>query len=193
MYQGEAHLISEKERIYLEYLVLHCQHRDTKAWEELIRLYEKRLFYFAKQMVGQHQDALNVMQETWMKVYRSIHRLGNPDSLTPWLYKIARNMSLKYLRSHRKDIFIDDCYMSDMPSQQEQADMSYTAERIHHGLQLLTHAHREALALFYLEDFSLQEIADILSVPIGTVRSRLHYAKRSLKAVLEKEKDNGTL
>lgn len=183
-------MVSEKERIYLEYLVLHCQHRDKKAWEKLICLYEKRLFYFIRQTVGQYQDALNVLQDTWLKAYRSIHRLRHPASLTPWLYKIARNMSMSYLRSRRNDILFEDCCQADLPLPDEDAADSYAAEQVHHGLKLLTLPHREVLVLYYLEDLSLQEIADVLSVPIGTVRSRLHYAKRSLKTVLEKEKEN---
>lgn len=186
-------MISEKERIYLEYLVLHCRHRDKKAWEELIRLYEKRLFYFIRQIVGQHQDALNVMQDTWLKAYNSIHRLRNPASLTSWLYRIARNRSLKLLCTRRKAISLEDCYETDLLPSDMQINGSYAAEQVHHGLKHLTVAHREALALFYLEDFSLQEIAEILGIPIGTVRSRLYYAKRSLKTFLEKEKDNGSI
>lgn len=185
-------MISDKERIYLEFLVLHCRHRDRKAWEELICFYEKRLFYFIQQTVGQHQDALNVMQDTWLKAYYSIHRLRDPASLTPWLYKIARTMSLKYLRSRRKEISFEDCCETELLRQDEETADSYAADQIHRGLKLLTVSHREALVLYYLEDFSLQEIADILGIPIGTVRSRLHYAKRSLKTVLEKEKENGS-
>ncbi len=186
-------MISEKERIYLEYLVLHCQHREPEAWEELIDLYEKRLLYFVLQMVEQHQDALNVMQETWLKAFRSVHKIRQPASLTPWLYRIARNMALQFLRSNHKALSIDNSLDLESVVCDDTPEESYAAEQVHRGLKLLTPAHREALALYYLEDFSLQQIADILSVPIGTVRSRLHYAKHSLKVIIEKEKENGSI
>ncbi len=183
-------MISEKERVYLEYLVLQCRHKDQRAWNEMIRHYEKRLFYFIFQLVGHHQDALNILQNTWLKAFRSIHRLCEPTSLTPWLYQIARNTALQFLRSHHKTSSIECYFESDPVVCDAEPEESYAAEQVHRSLKKLSHAHREALALYYLEDFSLQEIADILSVPVGTVRSRLYYAKRSLKSVLEKEKEN---
>lgn len=186
-------MVSEKERVYLELLVLHCQHRDAAAWNELIGLYEKRLFYFILQMVQQHPDALNVLQDTWLKAFRSIHRLDRPASLTPWLYQIARNTALQFLRSCHTTASIDSRLDWEPAVCDDPPDQLYAAEQIHRGLKLLTHAHREVLALYYLEDFSLQEIAEILSIPVGTVRSRLHYAKRSLKAMIEKEKEHGSI
>lgn len=183
---------SEKERIYLEYLVLHCQHHDGQAWQELVNLYEKRLFYFVKQIVGQHSDALNVLQEVWLKAFRSIGQLQEPSVLTAWLYRIARNASLTFLRRKHNGVFIEECDDDQLPDLTEPVEVdSYAAEKIHHALQCLTWPHREVLTLYYLEDFRLQEIAVILSIPVGTVRSRMHYAKKALKAALEKENGHG--
>lgn len=176
---------NEKESIFLEYLVLHCQHRDKAAWEELVGLYEKRLYYFIKQMVGSHEEALNILQETWLKAYYSMHRLREPACLTAWLYTIARRMALQNLRRRGDPMSLDDC--PDVPAREESAEKNFSVEEVHHGLKQLTLPHREALVLFYLEDFSLLQIAEILNIPVGTVRSRLHYAKKSLRNILEKE------
>lgn len=185
-------MVSEKERVYLEYLVLHCQHKDSAAWNELIALYENRLFYFILQIVQQHPDALNVLQDTWLKAFRSISRLRDPASLTPWLYQIARTMALQFLRSRQRELPFSRDFDTEEPVRDDKPDEFYAEDEIHRGLKSLTPAHREVLILFYFENLSLQQIADIICVPVGTVRSRLHYAKCSLKAVLEKEKENGT-
>ena len=183
-------MVSEKKRVYLEYLVLQCQHKDQDAWNEVIRLHEKRLYYLILQLVDHHHDALNVLQNTWLKAYRSIHLLREPVSLTSWLYRIARNTTLEFLRFHRKDISLAFCDDLNLESKDDRPGLSYAAEQVHKGLKSLSLLHREALVLCYLEDFSLHEISNILSVPIGTVRSRLYYAKRSLRAIIEKEKEN---
>lgn len=179
---------TEKENIYLEYLVLRCRHRDRAAWEDLIGRYEKRLYYFIRQVVGRHDDALNILQETWLKAYYSMHRLREPAALAPWLYTIARHCTYRFMRSQRRDVPLPDRTENELQAPAEPEE-SFAVEQVHQGLKSLTPAHREVLVLFYMEDFSMQQIAEILKIPMGTVRSRLHYAKRSLKTVLEKEID----
>lgn len=177
---------SEKEKIYLEYLVLHCQHRDSAAWEELVGLYEKRLYYFLRQLVQSHEEALNLLQDTWLKAYRSIHRLREPAAIGAWLYRIARNAALKSRHARRGEVLLQES-AAEILAEDDYPEEMYSAEEVHRGLQLLSEAHREVLVLFYLENFSLQQAADILNIPIGTVRSRLHFAKINLKSKLEKE------
>lgn len=185
-------MTTEKERIYLAYLVLHCQYRDSQAWQELVDLYEQRLFYFVRQLVRQEADALNVMQDVWLKVFRSIGQLNEPAALTPWLYRVARNAALVFLRRRHREAFIEDCRDAFEPMMVEEPEKSnYAADQVHRGLASLSLPHREVLTLFYLEDFTLQEIAAVLAIPVGTARSRMHYAKKALKTVLEKETEDG--
>ena len=179
---------SEKEAIYYELLVLRCRRRDKTALEELIRHWEKRLFYYIRRLVDDEQDAWDILQKTWLKVIRKIGSLKEPRSLPAWLYRIARNTAISYIRSeYSKRILVDEIEEIPVNEKNEREIRFENAERVHYGLSKLSLPHREVLTLHFLEDLSVEEIAKVIEVPPGTVKSRLHYATRALRSVLEKE------
>lgn len=180
--------MTEKERIHAELLALRCRRGEPGALEELVHAWEDRLFYYIRRLVPGEEDAWDALQETWMKVLRGIGKLRQPERLSPWLYTIARASAMDRMRavySTRPEEAVDgevlDEFADDAPEEFEDA------ERVHRGLDRISLAHREALTLFFLEDFSIDEIAGVLGIPAGTVKSRLHHAKRALRAVLERE------
>jgi RNA polymerase sigma-70 factor (ECF subfamily) len=177
-----------KKTIYYEYLVFRCRHHDRQAWRELVRLFEDRLFYYIRQIIVDEHDSLNTLQETWIRVFRSIHQIKDPARLPAWLFHIARNAALACLKKRCIFISYDDGFISD-DSVKESHDLLHgiSAEQVHLALGKLPLQHREVLLLFFLENLSIKESADILCIPEGTVRSRLHYAKKALKTLLEKE------
>jgi RNA polymerase sigma-70 factor, ECF subfamily len=179
--------MTEKERIYAELLALRCRRGDKGALEELVRVWEDRLFYFIRRLVPREEDAWDALQETWMKVARSIGKLKQPDRLTSWLYAIARTSAMDHMRAlyanHREEP-VDSEALEQFPDEVVEFE---DAERVHRGLDRISLPHREVLTLHFLEDFSIEEIAGILGISAGTVKSRLHYAKRALRAILEHE------
>ena len=101
-------MTSEKESIYYELLVLRCRRREKDALEELIGNWERRLFYYVRRLVGNEEDAWDILQQTWLKVIRGIGRLQQPRSLPTWLYRIARNTAMSHLRvEYSKRAFLD--------------------------------------------------------------------------------------
>jgi len=181
-------LRTDKEAIYYQLLVLRCQRGDKAALEELIRNWEKRLFYYVRRLVDEEEDAWDILQEIWLKVFRGIRRLRDPRSLPGWLYAIARNTAMSHLRleyAHRP-LQVES---ENLLSSEESAEEFHfeDAQQVHYGLNKLTLPHREVLTLFFLQDLSIEEIAAVLGVPAGTVRSRLYYAKRALRDILEQE------
>lgn len=179
---------SEKKSIYYELLVLRCQRKDKGSLEELIHLFEKQIFYYIKRLVENEADAWNTLQETWIKVIRSIKQIREPKSLPTWLYSIARKTAMSHLRSkYSKEAFID-C-STDITKIEDNAQnlLFDNAEQVHYGLSKISLPHREALTLFFLQDLTLEQIAEVLNISIGTVKSRLYYAKHALKEVLAKE------
>ena len=183
--------MTEKQAIYYELLVLRCQRGHADAFQDLVRSWEKRLFYYIRRLIDDEQDAWQVLQETWVKVLAGIKKLRQPRKLPSWLYTIARNTAIGHLRKEYKrqakaQHNVQLCDIEDTANNFTFDD----AQQVHFGLARISLHHREALTLFFLQDLSIEEIAEVLQIPVGTVKSRLYHAKRALKAVLEKEAEN---
>jgi RNA polymerase sigma-70 factor (ECF subfamily) len=176
------------EAIYQELLVLRCRRGEKAALEELVHTWENRLLYFIRRLVDQEQDAWDVLQQTWLRVLSGIGALREPQRLGPWLYCVARHATFDHghiRATYRR--FLKDYQATAPADEAPDREGVENAEQLHRGLVQLPVPQREVLTLFFLEDFSIDEIAQILDVPAGTVKSRLHYAKKALRAVLGKE------
>ncbi|UCG58354.1 MAG: RNA polymerase sigma factor [Phycisphaerales bacterium] len=180
--------MTEKQATYYELLILRCRRGRRDALEELVRRWEMRLFYYIRRLVEDEQDAWQVLQDTWVSVLGGIGKLRQPRTLPAWLYRIARNTAISHRRrnSIRQTLPLQDAAPDGI---EESADgpLFEDAEQVHYGLARISLHHREVLTLFFLQDLSTEEIADVLEIPRGTVRSRLYHAKRALKAILERE------
>jgi RNA polymerase sigma-70 factor (ECF subfamily) len=176
------------EAIYQELLTLRCRRGEHAALEELVRIWERRLLYFIRRLVDREQDAWDVLQQTWLRVLSGIAKLREPQSLGPWLYHVARHAAFDHGQvgaNYRR--FLKEYQAAAAGEEAPEREDFETAEQLHRGLVQLHVPHREVLTLFYLEDFSIDDIAQVLEVPPGTVKSRLHHAKKALRAVLGKE------
>ena len=178
--------MTEKQAIYYELLVLRCSQGRRDAQEELVRTWERKLFYYIRRLVDDEQDAWQVLQEAWVKVLRGIAGLEEPRGLPAWLYGIARNTAFSHLRAR----YAEQARMerqADLPEAQavDEGFEFENAEQVHYGLERLSVQHRDVLTLYFLQDLSLEEIAQVQGVPVGTVKSRLYYAKRALRTALD--------
>jgi len=178
--------LTEKQAIYYELLALKCSQGRKDAQEELVRTWERRLFYYIHRLVDDEQDAWQVLQETWVKVLRGIAGLEEPRRLPAWLYGIARNTAFSHLRARYAEQALME-RQADLPEAKalDEGLEFENAEQVHYGLGRLTVQHRDVLTLYFLQDLSLEEIAQVQGVPVGTVKSRLYYAKRALRAALD--------
>lgn len=174
----------DKQLIESELQVVRWQRGDRAAFEGLVKLWEQSLFYYLRRLVTSEADAWELLQETWLKVLKSLGSLRDPGAFPAFLYRTARNAAIARLR--RPEFF-------ELSSEAEQicddrgadpiADLD-DAEQIHHALEQLPLLQREALTLFFLRELSLEEMAVLLGVPVGTVKSRLHYAKQAMRKIL---------
>ena len=183
--------MGESERILDELLVLRCRRGDPGAWRELIARWERRLFYYVRKLVGGERDAWDVLQQTWLAAYKALPSLHEPRALRAWLYRIAHRQAVSHLRRAGAAPDADAAGIADAAEVIDGAgdDVSFgaeTAEQVHAGLARLSLAHREVLTLHFLEDVSVDEIAAVLGVPAGTVKSRLFHARRALRAAIER-------
>lgn len=180
------------DRLYERLLVLRCQAGDdAAAFEELVGCYGPRLrFYLRKMVGGDAHRAEDVLQDVWFDVFRGITRLNDPAALATWLYRIARDRAYRELRRRRvphQPIETVEAELTPTARDDSPDDREFTPEdagRVHAALDRLAPEHREALVLRFVQQMSYEQIADVTGRPVGTVRSRLHYARRALRAAL---------
>jgi RNA polymerase sigma-70 factor (ECF subfamily) len=182
----------DKDLIYQELLVLRCQRGERAALEELIVTWERKLLYFIRRLGHKEADAWDVLQQTWIRVLRGFAGLKEPRNLTSWLYRIARNTAFSHgqMRSHERERLEELPPAADAGEDPGPRTID-DAEQIHHGLLQLALPQREVLTLYFLESMTVEQIAQVLEVPAGTVKSRLYHARNALRAVLTKEDGHG--
>ncbi len=171
----------------LQVLVRRCQRGDAAAFEELFRRFQPRLRYYVHRLDadGNHTD--DTLQEIWAKVVRGIGSLRDRRAFVAWLYTIARNEVYGRAKAKNPLVELTEEHLESLTDDPEPVFREEDAVRIHQALETLNPAHREILTLCFLEELSRHEIAGILGLHPGTVKSRLHYAKQALRQELERE------
>ncbi|MBI3462375.1 MAG: sigma-70 family RNA polymerase sigma factor [Planctomycetes bacterium] len=169
-----------------EWIARRCQLGEPEAFADLVRELERPLLYFAQKLLGNEDSALDVLQEVWLNAFQTIRRLDNPRVLRPWLYRMTRGLAIDRIRKDQSDERLQRVYAEQAASAAEEpAFDEEDAAAVHQALDTLDVKHREVLVLCFLEDMTIAEIASIVGCPEGTVKSRIHHAKRALKAALQ--------
>jgi RNA polymerase sigma-70 factor (ECF subfamily) len=182
-------LPSRKDLLRSELLAIQYRRGDSEAMDELVLIWQDPLYYYVRRLIPDDEEALDVMQDVWLRVLRRFRQLRNPAAFPAWLFQVARSVAYGRVRKSRRE---EARVLDHLPSPEEEADdhdplAIFTAERVHHALTKVSVAHRDCLTLRFIEGFSLAEVSQIVGVPVGTVKSRLHHAKKALRRVLEEE------
>ncbi len=175
------------ERMYERLLVVRCQTGDEAALAELIERYAPRVRFYLRKMAGDRYCD-DLLQDVWIDVFAKVARLRDADAFGAWIYRIARDKAYKQLSRRRRDHVPIDGLLADSIS--EESDEEWSAEdvaAVRIALDQLAAEHREVLLLRFVEDMSYDEIGEVIAAPVGTVRSRLHYAKRALRHAIERK------
>jgi len=178
--------------------VQRVQDGDVAAFDFLVRKYRERLFSIVYNLTSNREDSADLVQEAFIKAFSSIRRFQGKSSFFTWLYRIAVNTALSHLKRHRLRRFFSLENINDEASSSEIVEalsvktktekgaiLSELQERLNEALQKLSPKHRTVVVLFEIEGLSHQEISEIMGCSVGTVRSRLHYAKQQLQAYLQ--------
>lgn len=172
-----------------ELLVTRYQRGDTSAFSSLVEMWERPLFYYLRRLAVSEAETWDLLQETWLKTFRSLGSLRDPRTLPAFLYKTARNTAISRLRlQERQEEVMNSPEVCATSSSDETAAFD-NAEEVHRALDQLPIAQREALTLYFLQDLSIDEIAVLIDVPLGTVKSRLHYGKLAIRKILQGDDD----
>lgn len=167
-----------------EWLALGCQRGRPDAFEELIREMERPLLYFVTKLLRDEERALDVLQEIWLQTFRTIRQLHEPRRLRPWLYRIAHGRAVDRVRHDISQVQAEQVRAIAPDAAAEVSFAAEDAAAIHWALDALEAPHRAVLILHFLEDMPLADIAGVIACPVGTVKSRVFYAKQALKDVL---------
>ena len=168
-----------------EWLVVRCQLGERPAFDELIQRWHEPVWKYLRRLTGDEEAAKDTAQDVWLRVIRGIGRLRDGSKLRPWLFGIARRAAMDRLREQyatpiASDVDVAAIAAADAPIELEEELRTMQLELIR--LPLIE---REALTLFYLQELSLVEVAEVLGVPVGTVKSRLFRARHLLRRELD--------
>lgn len=176
-------------------LIEACLRGDESAWRRLIELFHGRVYGMAYRLLGNHDDAMDVTQEVFIKVFDGLKRFRRDSALGTWIYRISVNVCLEHLRKTREapmssltDEECDEAFVVQDPSPtpEEVAEQRNLRELVWAAIHRLPMHMRIVIVLCDLEGLSYGEVANVLGIPIGTVKSRLNRARLALKDELSK-------
>jgi len=168
-----------KEKVFNELLVLQSQQGNTKAFELLVKRWNKRLISFAYKYLKNIDQAKDVVQDSWISIHKGLSRLSSPKKFNTWAFRITYNKVMDEFR--KKNEFISDEGLEVAESEELATIDTDKWLSVADILKQLPPAHKSILKLFYLEQQSIKEISVILALPEGTVKSRIFYARELLK------------
>lgn len=179
-------------------LIQRSQKGDTRAFNELYRLYEKRIYNFALRMSGNQDDAEDICQETFIRVYNAIGSFRGDAHFSTWVFRIAHNVFLdmrKKSRAHPVSSLDDALELEESdvhrqvedpnPQPQEVALSSELTKLLQEAIDELPDYQKMMVVMYHTQNLSYEQIADVLQLPIGTVKSRLNRARLALKGRLD--------
>jgi RNA polymerase sigma-70 factor (ECF subfamily) len=173
-----------------ELLAVRCQLGEPEAFDHLIRRWHEPLWRFVRRLLASEDDAAEVVQDVWLRVVRGITRLHEPAKLRSWLFGIAHRVVMDRLRvkyAEPKAAPFDESVsvIAGLAADDGSAAIEEQSAQLHETLDELPVIEREVLLLFYMQELTLVQLADVLEIPVGTVKSRLFRARRLLRERLE--------
>jgi len=182
-------------------LIAECLEGKWDAFGELVSRYQGRLYNAALRLVNSPDDAADVVQDAFLNAFQALHTFKGDAEFFTWLYRIAFNTAISLKRKYRPTVSLDEHAGEsgiDPDDQSEYVKPNTAIERaedekrLHAAMAQLSHEHREVLILKDLEGLKYEQISEVLAVPIGTIRSRLHRARLELRDLLVPVEERGT-
>jgi RNA polymerase sigma-70 factor (ECF subfamily) len=170
---------------------------DAYAFEQLVERYQQKVFNIAFRMSGNHEDALDLSQESFLRAYRALHRFKGQSAFSTWLFRIVNNTCIDALRKRKRQPLVVMSTDSSIETEEGEYQIEFPApegenpeeqtlnkelrEQVQLALSRLSEEHRLALVLRDIEGYSYEEIAELLELNIGTVKSRINRARVAIR------------
>ena len=181
-----------------ELLIRRAQRGDADAFEQLLLEHQKNVYNLCYRMAGDPDDAMDLSQETFLRAWRCLDQYQFASAFSTWLYRLCSNICIDFLRKRRRQqtvpLTFEDADGEEQtyavpdaqPLPEEQVELKLTRETLAAAMAQLLPEHRAVLQLRVINELSYEQIADVLDVQIGTVKSRLSRARAQLKKILER-------
>lgn len=169
---------------------------DQSAFSDIVNLYQHKLYQVCFRMLGNKQEAEDIAQEAFVRAYINLHTYDQKRKFSTWLYRIATNLCIDRIRKKKPDYYLDaevagtdglDMYSHIASTEKlpdETVEQMELQDRIQYEISRLPDKYRAVIVLKYIEDLSLQEISEILDLPLGTVKTRIHRGREALRKQL---------
>jgi RNA polymerase sigma-70 factor (ECF subfamily) len=178
-------------------LVASAKQGNDAAFDDLVRRYQERVYAAIYHMTSNHEDAADLAQETFVKAHRALGSFKGDSSFYTWIYRIAVNKTINFLKQHRRRVHLslndldfnaehDPDLLAFISNQTPQRDASLRElqQRLNTALQKLSEEHRMVVTLHDIQGLRHEQIGEIMNCNVGTVRSRLFYARQQLQGHL---------
>ena len=166
---------------------------NQDAFEEIVTLFQHRLYHVCYRMLSNRQEAEDIAQEAFVRAYINIHTFDQKRKFSTWLFRIATNLCIDRIRKKKPDYYLDSnvpgtegltmysqiAAAGELP--EEEIERMETHDRIQYEIGQLSDKYRSVIILRYIEELPLQEISDILELPLGTVKTRVHRGRAALR------------
>jgi RNA polymerase sigma factor (sigma-70 family) len=173
-----------------EWLVVRCQLGERPAFGDLIHRWHGPLWQYLRRVTGDDEAARDLAQDVWLRVLRGIGRLRDGSKLRPWLFGIARRAAMDRLRERYASRMVDEVELAAIAAPDPFHELDEELRTMQQELTRLPVIEREALTLYYLQELSPVEVAEVLRVPVATVKSRLFRARQLLHRELEAKRSH---
>ncbi|WLR42028.1 RNA polymerase sigma factor SigW [Bacillus carboniphilus] len=169
---------------------------DQDAFAEIVDLYKDKVYQLSYRMLGNSHEAEDIAQEAFIRAYVNIHSYDTKRKFSTWLYRIATNLSIDRIRKKKPDYYLDaevagtdgltmySQVAANISLPEEEVESMELQDTIQKEILKLPEKYRVVIVLKYIEELSLQEISEILDIPIGTVKTRIHRGREALRKQL---------
>lgn len=169
---------------------------DQAAFEEIVVFYQDKVFQICFRMIGNRHEAEDLAQEAFIRAYINIHSYDDKRKFSTWLFRIATNVTIDRIRKKKPDYFLDaevkgteglDMYSQlakEQPLPEEEVESLELRSYIQQQIMSLPVKYRSVIALRFVDELSLAEISEVLDIPIGTVKTRIHRGREALRKKL---------
>lgn len=169
---------------------------DQAAFEDVVKIFQNRIYHHCFRMIGNAYEAEDLAQEAFIRAYMNISSFDHHRKFSTWLYRIATNLTIDRLRKRKPDYYLDaeikgteglNMYSQLQTNErlpEEEVESLELQNHIHQEIASLPPLYRSIIILRYLEEFSLKEISEIMDIPLGTVKTRIHRGREALRKKL---------